>query len=240
VKRIISLLLVLVVVLFCIGFVACGGGEGDGTAPPANGETTPADGGNGETTTPPEGTTTPPEETTTPAETLMDILGRGAAITAVEYDAVVTAPGADTVTMHIWFEQGNIRTEIEYGDETVVLIANFSTQVAYLCYPALGFAYEMDFEQAAELPIPDAQSIPDYEYEILGTEILDGKECLVVEYTTEQATVKMWIWKEHGFPIRAEMTTSSGTTVAEATNLEFGDIDDSMFELPAGVEIIEF
>jgi outer membrane lipoprotein-sorting protein len=238
-KRIISLLMVVVVVLFCIGFVACGGGEGDGTAPPANGETTPADGGNGETTTPPEGTTTPPEETTPPPEeTLMDILGRGAAITAVEYDAVVTAPGADTVTMHIWFEQGNIRTEITESGETVVLIANFSTQVAYLYSPALGFAYEMDFEQAAELPIPDAQSVPDYEYEILGTEILDGKECLVVEYTAEQATVKMWIWKEHGFPIRAEMTTSSGTTIAEATNLEFGDIPDSRFELPAGVQIM--
>ena len=103
-------------------------------------------------------------------------------------------------------------------------------------------AYQMDFEQAVELPLADAQSIPDYEYQIIGTEILDGKECLVVEYTVpaEQTTVKMWRWKEYGLPIRAEMTTSAGTTMAEYRNLDFGDIPDNMFELPAGVQMMEF
>jgi outer membrane lipoprotein-sorting protein len=64
----------------------------------------------------------------------------------------------------------------------------------------------------------------------------------VVEYTVpaEQTTVKMWIWKEYGFPIRAEMTTSAGTTIAEYRNLDFSDIPDSLFELPPGVEIMEF
>lgn len=122
------------------------------------------------------------------------------------------------------------------------MIANFDTQVAYLYYPAMNMAYQMDFEQVVELPLADAQSIPDYEYQIIGTEILDDKECLVVEYTVpaEQTTVKMWIWEEYGFPIRAEMTTSAGTTIAEYRNLDFGDILDNMFELPPGVEIMEF
>jgi hypothetical protein len=49
-KKVISLVLVVVMMLGCIGFVACGGGDG-GTTPPSNGETAPPS--NGETTLPP-------------------------------------------------------------------------------------------------------------------------------------------------------------------------------------------
>jgi len=52
-KKVLSLVLVVVMMLGCIGFVACGGGEGETTPPPSNGETAPPS--NGETTPPPSG-----------------------------------------------------------------------------------------------------------------------------------------------------------------------------------------
>ncbi len=52
-KKVLSLVLVVVMMLGCIGFVACGGGEGETTPPPSNGETVPPS--NGETTPPPSG-----------------------------------------------------------------------------------------------------------------------------------------------------------------------------------------
>ena len=48
-KKVLSLVLVVVMILGCIGFVACGGEDG-GTTPPSNGETVPPS--NGETTPP--------------------------------------------------------------------------------------------------------------------------------------------------------------------------------------------
>ena len=51
-KKVLSLVLVVVMLLGCIGFVACGGGDG-GTTPPSNGETAPPS--NGDTTPPPSG-----------------------------------------------------------------------------------------------------------------------------------------------------------------------------------------
>jgi outer membrane lipoprotein-sorting protein len=62
----------------------------------------------------------------------------------------------------------------------------------------------------------------------------------VVEYSYGGATVKSWIWKEHGFPIRTETTTSEGTVIVVFRDIDFGDIPDSMFELPPGVQIMEF
>jgi len=60
----------------------------------------------------------------------------------------------------------------------------------------------------------------------------------VVEYSYGGATVKSWIWEEHGFPIRVETTTAEGTTVIVYKDIDFGDIDDNMFELPSGVQVI--
>jgi outer membrane lipoprotein-sorting protein len=237
-KRIISLLLVLVVVLGCVGLAACGGGGGGGgeAVTPDNGGAETAvgngNGGGGEENGGGNGG----------EESLADILEHGADLVSVRYEAVITSPGAPQQIMQIWFKQNKMRTEMTQQGQTVVMIANFDSQVAYFYYPAMNMAYQMNFEQAMELPLADAQSITDYEYQIIGTETLDGKECLVVEYTVpaEQETVKMWIWKEYGFPIRAEMTTAEGTTIAEYRNLEFGDIPDNMFELPAGVQMMEY
>ncbi|HEY54856.1 MAG TPA: DUF4412 domain-containing protein [Dehalococcoidia bacterium] len=230
-KKLIALALVVVMVLGCISLVACNGGDGGGvTVPPAGGTTTPA---GGETTTPP-----PDETTTPPEETLEDILGYGAGITAVQYEMVITAPGVPEMTTNVWIEQDKMRTEMTEGEETVIMIADFGEQVLYMYMPDYGMAYEMAFTAPTESALEAAQSIPDYEYTILRTETLNGMECLVVEYASPEGTAQMWIWKDYGFPIKTVVTTPQGTITSEFRDIQFGDIEDEMFELPAGVTII--
>jgi len=215
-KKVISLLLVVVMVLGCISLVACGGGGGGG------------------------GTTPSGEEETTPSgETLGDILGLGAGIEAVKYDMVMTAPGTPTMTTEVWWEQNKMRTEMTQQGETMISLIDYDARTMYIYMPEQNMAYKATFAPTTQSAMEEAQSITDYDYNVIGTETIDGKVCLVVEYTYEQATVKTWIWKEHGFPIRMEMTTAEGTTTIEYKNIEFGDISDSMFELPAGVQIIQ-
>jgi outer membrane lipoprotein-sorting protein len=223
-KKVISLLLVVVMVLGCVSLVACGGGGGRATTPPGE-----------------EGTTPPgEEETTPPEETLGDILGLGAGIT-VKYDMVMTAPGTPTMTTQVWWEQNKMRTETTQGGQTIISLIDYDARTMYVYMPEQNMAYKMAFGQAPEPAMEEAQSITDYDYDIIGTETLDGKVCLVVEYTDPamQVTVKAWIWKEHGFPIRWEATTAEGKTIVEYKNIDFGDIPDDMFELPAGVEVFE-
>ncbi|MFC1874550.1 hypothetical protein ACFLY3_00095 [Chloroflexota bacterium] len=104
-------------------------------------------------------------------------------------------------------------------------------------YPDQNMAMEMTYEPI-ESAIDEAQAIPDYNPTIIGHDTLDGKVCLVVEYSIEGETATMWIWEEHGFPIRVEVTTAEGTIIVEYKNIEFVDISDNMFELPEGVEIM--
>ncbi len=238
-KKLIALALVMVMVLACISLVACNGGGGGGatTTPPAGGTTTPA---GGETTTPP-----PDETTTPPEETLEDILGYGASITAVYYEMEVTGPGMPPMTTCIWMEGDRMRTEAtgmtDYGEQTVVIIADFGAGTMYMLYPDLAMAMEIPFDPAmVESPIAESQYIPDYDYTILGTEVVDGRECMKVQYTSAEGTVTMWIWKAYGFPIKIEVATPQGTFTSEFRDIRFGDIDDSLFEVPPNYTIVSF
>ena len=231
-KRIVSLLLVLVVVLGCVGLAACGGG--DGGAVPDNGGGEPANGngdangdgnggGNGD------------------GEGLGDILGHGTGIDSVSYTMEISGPGMPAVTTQVWMERNKMRTEMtQQGQtETMIYLVDYDAGTAYMYMPDQNMAIQMDISQVPPPDYESAQDIPDYDYNVIGTQTEDGKVCLVVEYSYGGATVKSWIWKEHGFPVRVETTTAEGKTVIVYKNIDFGDIDDSMFELPAGVQIME-
>ena len=224
-RKIVSLLLILVVVLGCVGLAACGGG--DGGAVPDNGGNEPADGngngdGNGD------------------GESLTDILGQGTGIDSVSYTMETSGPGTPTMTTQMWVEGNKMRMEMEEPGQGqhIIYLSNYDTGKAYMYMPDQNMAIEMDISQTNPPDYEAAQDIPDYDPIIIGTQTEDGKVCLVVEYSYGGATVKSWIWKEHGFPIRTETTTSQGTVIIVFKDISFGDINDNLFELPPGVQIM--
>lgn len=230
-KKIISLALIAVMVLGCISLAACGGGGGGG-AEQDNGGGEQANGGGEQDNGGDEGAS---------GETLEDILGLGAGIDSVYYDMVITTPGAPQMTTKMWLKQNKMKTETTVEEQTAITIYDGDAGVMYVYMPEENMAYKMTYDPTTtESAVEESQSIINYDYHELGTETIDGKECLVVEYTYEQTTTKVWIWKEHGFPIKTETTTAEGTFIVEYKNISFDDILDSEFELPAGVEIIEY
>jgi outer membrane lipoprotein-sorting protein len=233
-RKIISLLLIAVMVLGCLGFVACGGG-GDGTALPSGEQEEEEENG----TPPPSGEQEEEEENGEPSngESLGDILGLGAGIDSVKYDMVITAPGMETMTTKMWLKQNKVRAEMSQEGEDVVMLADYDQGIVYMYMPDENMAIRVDLSQMPESAIEEAQAIAGYDYRVIGTETVDGKVCLVVEYDYGGTSTKAWVWKEHGFPIRIEMTSAEGKTVIEYKNIDFGDIPDSMFELPAGVQV---
>ncbi|MFH1483877.1 MAG: DUF4412 domain-containing protein [Chloroflexota bacterium] len=167
---------------------------------------------------------------------MSQIFAQAAGIVSVKYDMTITAPGTPTTTAKVWLEKNKMRTEFTAEGQTVVQLVDMDVRTMYMYIPAENMAMKMDFSQAPEAP---TQNIEEYKPVVIGTETLDGKVCLVVEYTDEGTKTKSWMWKEKGFPIRVEMATPEGTTVMEFKNIEFADIPDSMFELPAGVQIVQ-
>lgn len=228
-KKVVSLLLVLVVVLGCVGLAACGGGGGavpdDGGSQPANGGEEPSNGGE--------------EPSNGGGGDLDEIVANYTGFNAVSYTMETSGPGTPTMEMQVWMEGNKARIEMDEQGQHIIYIVNHDTGNAYMCMPDMGIAYKVDVSMAPQPEYEDVQDIAGYNYTVIGTETMDGKVCLVVEYSAQGATVKSWIWKEHGFPIRVETTTSQGTMIAVFKNISFGDISDSLFEVDPGITIME-
>lgn len=198
------------------------------TTPPA---TSPA------TTTPSK--TTPPV-TTPSTPTLSEMLGMSSKIVSIKYDMLITGPGIPAITTKVWLKKNKMRTEMTQQGATAITLIDEDAKTMYVYMPAQNLAVKMPFDlgQVPEAPTDEAESILDYNAKVVGTESIDGKVCSVVEYTSGQESVKAWIWQDKGLPIRTEVTSSAGKTTVEYKNIDFADIPDSMFELPAGVTIM--
>ena len=120
----------------------------------------------------------------------------------------------------------------------MVYLIDSGAKTMYLYIPAQNTAIRMDFSRAPEAAT-QSLDLQGYSPVAVGTETLDGKVCLVIEYTVQGVKTKSWIWKEKGFPIRMETATPQGMMVMDFRNIEFVDIPDTMFELPAGVPIMQ-
>jgi outer membrane lipoprotein-sorting protein len=177
------------------------------------------------------------------AESLSEILGKVKDVGSLKYDMVVAYPDHPTATSSVWLKGKKMRMETTVEGQKTVYLMDMNEQLAYLYIPAQNMAMEMNFGEAeesiGESPTEQSGTLMDYSPAIVGSEILNGKSCLVVEYSTEAGKTKMWIWKDYGFPIKTESTTAQGTYTSEVKNIEFGDIPDSTFELPAGVQMME-
>jgi outer membrane lipoprotein-sorting protein len=224
----------LTVLLITTLLAGCGGGGG-GTSTTTPGGVTTSPGG---ATTSPGGTTTSPVTTTTTVTTgdnLENIISQAASFPTVYYEMVSTISGTMTMTVKYWMKNRKVRAEM--SDTGIITLMNMDTHTMYMYTPATNTAVKMVYD-ASQVP-GNPNQILDYTPNVVGTETIDGKVCTIIEYNYGQASVKTWIWNDKGYPVRMETTSNGVTSVVEWRNFNFSDIDDSMFELPEGVEIID-
>ena len=182
---------------------------------------------------------------------LSNLLGKVESIPSVKYDRVKTLSDGNEYTSKIVWEKGNkMRCQLVVkGEASDIYILDSDEEVAYHYVPETNRAREVDFYLARSMagePITETVRtfIELYEEAAMpSTEIetIDGKVCTVLGMSVPGgiAEKKMWIWQEYGLPIREELTTRrSGTSGTEMKNIELDPIPDSMFELPAGAEMM--
>lgn len=170
---------------------------------------------------------------------LSQLLNSSANYTSVYYEMVTTTPGQASVTMKYWMKGSKYRMDMEdvEGVGTMTEWVFMDEQTAYAYMPIMNVVYRMVYDTSI---VPDSPtSMLDYTPTIIGQEVLDGKNCVIVQYTQAGGTVKAWIWVDTGFPVKMETTSSGVTTTIIFRNFSFNDVSDSVFELPDGVPVLD-
>ena len=172
------------------------------------------------------------------ASELMALLGGVSAIETVQYDMIVTS-GGQTSTTHIWLKAPNKwRSDITAEGQALTTIGDLEAKAMYTCMSFDKVCYKTTIPEGSEQPTEAIEAIEQYQPQVIGTDTIDGKECLVIEYSTQGLNNKAWIWKLHGFPVIRLETTGGpmGLAVMQSKNIDYGPISDSVFQPPYAVQ----
>ncbi len=172
------------------------------------------------------------------------LLEKGQDLPGLSYDSVTTVADMDPFTTKVWVKGANMRVEMEVpeGGGKMISIVNSSEGVVYSYGEDQGMATKMPLAQSevdTSTPQDYSDSLKPESMKYIKTETLDGKECLVYEVSDSDFTGMTWLWKDYGIPLRIEATSEGESMVMEYKNVQVTELDDSLFQLPEGVEVMD-
>lgn len=180
-------------------------------------------------------------------ETLYDIVTKNWDIENLSYTEK-TIMDDQTMESKVYLKDENMRWESYSEGQLVILIKNDQEDAFYTYYPNENTAIKMDMVEMDEEDLPnnpiDMTDNIDSGCVNKGKEQINGKKCTLVEcaYEDEDGEVnsKMWIWDEYGIVIKGVYTDIDGETITTTVDdISFDEIDDSIFELPEGVDLVD-
>ncbi len=146
----------------------------------------------------------------------------------------MTSADMASQTSKVWIKGSKMKVETDAEGEKMITLWDDVANTMKIYYESSDMVMVMNYEEQ-ESALDETDGIIDYNPVILGTETYDGKVCLIIQYTIEGTITKMWIWKQYGFPIKVETTSSEGNFVIEYNNIVFNKINDDVFVLPAAL-----
>ena len=192
-------------------------------------------------------------ETTSPIlESLQTILAKSDTIEAMYYEiaASITVPqfGTQTASIKIWQKTPYLKeqiTSVTSGITNTIMVIQRPEGI-YTYNTAQG-KYVMITGNASSIATSlqylDSKMIKNYLNNLTSTdfqtEIIDGKEATIIEYSpllgNNSMNIKMWIWNEKGVPLKAlfNMTLYEKTMTMDFrfNNYSFSHIADSTFSV---------
>lgn len=89
-------------------------------------------------------------------------------------------------------------------------------------------------------PAKFKEKIDSAQMQSLGEETVEGKICDIYQYdVSEDASSKVWVARDLGWPLKSIIDSKEGKFTVEYKNLRVNEpLSDSLFELPAGVQMM--
>ena len=158
------------------------------------------------------------------------------------FDEVITG-GDQTIRSRWLVKNGRVRIETDATGKKVVSIGDPSSNTGYVWTEGESRAMKMSYEQFQEevgsVPDPQELSRDAMQGEAAGADNVDGQACDVYEIVGSAAALRIWVSRSNGFPVRSEITSAEGTVTTEFQNVRRGNVPESAFELPPGMQVVD-
>lgn len=177
-------------------------------------------------------------------QALADLIGRYKQVESLSLDYAVTTSDGQTISGKMWEQAGKmLKTQSTVAGIENVIIMDLVGSTMTVYQPSTKQGTKTAMKMPVEDPAGYAEAVDVGQMQDLGTEVIDGETCRVVQYTTTDggsaATVKMWLSENLGFPVKIISTSAGGQTITMTySNIKVGPLPDDTFEVPADVEIM--
>lgn len=131
------------------------------------------------------------------------------------------------------------RSETTVGGMKMVSIIDGTAMTAYQIVVDQNIAMKVDLSQVKQAAGVTSDQDPLTDSKLIGLDTIDGKPAIGFEGKTAAGPMKVWYWIEKGVPLKSEITGSEGVTVVEYSNYVFAPQPDSLFQLPAGIQVMD-
>jgi len=157
----------------------------------------------------------------------------GIAHAAVEFsaDMVIVPKGDEPMKGKIFVKGDKIRQETADEDEVQIMIIRPDKKLTWMITPEEKTYMEMPY-QSADKTFEEWTAEKEKNAKFLGEETISGMPCKKYEVMEDGEKTILWISKQFPFPIKIE----DPEMVMEYKNIKLGELEDSLFELPAGYE----
>lgn len=167
-------------------------------------------------------------------------------IRTMAFDQIAYAPRMGEIPSKAFFKGDSVRLETEMQQQKTIVIIKATGEV-YTYTPANNTAMKMNMgslqnEQALATKNTALDVVKGLYSTKIGEEAVDGVLCGVYSYEPPDAKAKMKIWvsKQTGFPVRMESESPENSMRIVMDNFRYNiPLADSLFEIPAGVKIID-
>jgi hypothetical protein len=156
---------------------------------------------------------------------------------AAEFSAdLILKQGGTNTTGKVYVKGDKTRQEFVQQGQKQVTIMRPDKGVTWVLMPEEKIYMEMSSQGGATYDPQLDQNIKDKaEIKLLGKETINGYICDKYQYIyrdTSMGTLTQWISKQLNYPIKSEYKSPSGYMLTEYKNIQEGNVQDSLFEVP--------
>ncbi len=161
----------------------------------------------------------------------------------MSFDQITTI--GDQTTQGKWaIKKGKIRIEMSVMGQQMTFIGDPDKKVGYAWTEGQNQVMKMPYDQFEQQTgaVPDPQELAKdaLQGKVVGTDTVDGQACDVYEIAGTATTLKIWIAKNDSFPVKSEVNSAGGTITTQFKNVKKGNLPDSLFESPTGMQVVDF
>ena len=156
---------------------------------------------------------------------------------------MVTTEGEVSRTGKFYVENPYYRMDMEENGQQMFVVVNNETKTTRVFMPSEKMYMEMKSDDMKSLSNDVFQSLEaqkqQYETKLVGEETVNGYECEKYQVMIDGSPVSTyWQSSEIEYPIKV-VSGDKQNMVMELKNIEKGDVDDAIFNVPAGFTKME-